>query len=211
MDTLAHASSSKSIALSGSCLFIIYLTLQVTACSNATSEIVTPWKSSNFSFNHNKIANPISGLGSETESSWNLLFNAGSFSIYFWYSSNVVAQIICIFPLLNKGFNIFAASAVHSALHAPIIVWISSTKIIILFRGSIASSSTAFNLASNSPLYFVQAIIAPISSIITLLFCNLSGTFFSKILVANHSTIAVFHTHASQINNGLFFVFLNNV
>ncbi|MDR1945122.1 MAG: hypothetical protein LBQ59_03445 [Candidatus Peribacteria bacterium] len=39
----------------------------------------------------------------------------------------------------------------------------------------------------------------------------MSGTSFSAIFFAIHSTIAVFQTHGSQIRTGLFFVRLDNI
>eukprot|EP01080_Neovahlkampfia_damariscottae_P002387 gene2386-gene2894 len=54
---------------------------------------------------------------------------------------------------------------------------------------SLTSFKTAFNLSSNSPLYFAPAIKLPIS--------------------ARPSMIAVFPTPGSPINTGLFFVLLD--
>jgi hypothetical protein len=70
---------------------------------------------------------------------------------------------------------------------------------------------TAFNLSSNSHLYFAQAKREPISRDIILLCNRLSGTSFSTIFLAIHSIIAVFQTPGSQIKTGLFFVLLDNI
>ena len=47
---VAHASSTKSIALSGKNLSVIYLSDNVAAATKALSLIVTPWNISNLSF-----------------------------------------------------------------------------------------------------------------------------------------------------------------
>jgi hypothetical protein len=44
---------------------------------------------------------------------------AASFSIYFWYSSRVVAPIVCNSPRAKAGFKIFEASIAPSAPPAP--------------------------------------------------------------------------------------------
>ena len=149
-------------------------------------------------------------LGSLTTTSWNLLLSAASFSMYFWYSSKVVAPISLIFPLERSGFSIWAASF-WSCPPAPIIVCNSSIKRMILLVGSVASSRIDFILDSNSPLYFVPATSVPISRRKTFLLMSFSGTFFIIILCTRPSTIAVFPTPASQIKSGLFFVFLKSV
>jgi len=70
---------------------------------------------------------------------------------------------------------------------------------------------TAFNLSSNSHLYFAHAKRAHISRVITLLFIRLSGTSLFTIFRAIHSTIAVLPTQGSHTNTGLFFVLLDNI
>jgi hypothetical protein len=70
---------------------------------------------------------------------------------------------------------------------------------------------TAFNLSSNSHLYFAQAKSDHISRDIILLCNKLSGTSFSTIFLAIHSIIAVLPTPGSQIKTGLFFVLLDNI
>jgi hypothetical protein len=69
VDFLALASSRISNALSGSCLFRIYLLLSEIALSIASSEITTPWKSSYVGFNHIMILFVISIEGSFTTTS----------------------------------------------------------------------------------------------------------------------------------------------
>ena len=202
----AHASSTKSIALSGRKRSEIYLLDNTAADTNAPSVIFTPWNTSYRSFNPLKIEIASSTVGSSTITGWNLLSNAASFSIYCLYSSNVVAPIQCNSPLASIGFNIFPASIAPSVLPAPTIVCNSSMKRIIFPSLLLTSSSTAFNLSSNSPLYFAPATNAPMSSANIVLSFSPSGTSPRTIRCANPSTAAVLPTPGSPINTGLFFV-----
>ena len=152
----------------------------------------------------------VSKDGSSTTISWNLLLRAASFSIYFWYSSKVVAPISLIFPLERSGFSIWAASF-WSCPPAPMMVWSSSINRMILLVGSVASSRIDFILDSNSPLYFVPATRVPMSNRKTLFPISFSGTFPMLILWTSPSTIAVFPTPASHIRRGLFLLFLRSV
>ena len=74
------------------------------------------------------------------------------------YSSSVVAPMTWSSPRARYGFSMFDASMAPSAAPAPITVCISSMKRI---KPSAAdtSSITVFNRSSNSPRYFVPAII----------------------------------------------------
>jgi hypothetical protein len=127
------------------------------------------------------------------------------------YSVRVVAQIILICHLHIAGFKILDASSVHSDHQAQIIVWISSINNIISFSIFEASSITCFILASNSHLYFVQAIKEDIFKDNIFLSFIEKGTVQFFILKANHSAIAVLPTHGSPTKTGLFFVFLFNI
>ena len=117
----AHASSIKSIALSGKNLSVIYLLDSVAALTKAASVILTPWNDSNLSFNPLRIEIVSSTVGSVTNTFWNLLSNAASFSIYILYSFNVVAPIQCSSPRASIGFNILEASKAPSDFPAPTI------------------------------------------------------------------------------------------
>ena len=117
----------------------------------------------------------------------------------------------CNSPLANIGFNKFPASIAPSVLPAPTIVWISSINNIILPSLFLISCNTAFNLSSNSPLYFAPATNAPISKENIVHSFNPSGTSPLTILNANPSAIAVFPTPGSPIKQGLFFVFLDRI
>ena len=73
------------------------------------------------------------------------------------------------------------------------------------------SCNTAFNLSSNSPLYFAPATSSPISSENIVQSFNPSGTSPLTILNANPSAIAVLPTPGSPIKHGLFLVFLDKI
>ena len=146
-------------------------------------------------------------MGSPTVIGANLRSRAASFSIYFLYSSRVVAPINCSSPLASMGFNILAASMLPSAEPAPTMVWISSINN-ITFLSLISSFNASLKRSSNSPLYFAPAIIPPRSRLTTLLFLRSSGTLPSTILEARPSAIADLPTPGSPISTGLFLVLL---
>ena len=77
------ASSIRSTVLSGKNLSEIYLEDRFTAATIASSVILTPWKSSYFSFNPLRIVIASSIDGSFTITGWKRLVSAGSFSICF--------------------------------------------------------------------------------------------------------------------------------
>ena len=141
---------------------------------------------------------------------WKRRSSAASFSIYLRYSSIVVAPISCSSPLARDGFKILDASIAPSAPPAPMIVWISSRKRMIL-PSSITSLITFLIRSSNSPLYLLPATIPERSSVITRLFLTVSGTSPCTIRCARPSTIAVLPTPGSPIRHGLFFVRLERI
>ena len=116
-----------------------------------------------------------SSFGSLTITCWKRLSSAASFSIYFLYSSIVVAPINWSSPLASEGLRILDASIAPSAPPAPIIVWISSMKSTTL-PAALTSSITFLILSSNSPLYFEPAIIEERSSETILLSLSVEGT-----------------------------------
>ncbi|CDB13453.1 putative uncharacterized protein [Eubacterium sp. CAG:192] len=75
----------------------------------------------------------------------------------------------------------------------------------------LTSSRTAFNLSSNSPLYFAPATKAPKSRAKIFLSFKPSGTSPLTIRCAKPSTAAVLPTPGSPISTGLFFVFLERI
>ena len=117
----------------------------------------------------------------------------------------------CNSPLASIGLSKFPASIAPSVLPAPTIVWISSINRIIFPSLFFTSCNTAFNLSSNSPLYFAPATSEPISSENIVQSFNPSGTSPLTILSARPSAIAVLPTPGSPIKHGLFLVFLDKI
>ena len=151
-------------------------------------------------------------VGSSTKTFCIRLAKAGSFSMYLRYSFKVVAPIQCKSPLASIGLRMLAASREESPpAPAPIKVWISSIKRMILPSEELTSFMTAFNLSSNSPRYFAPAIREPTSSSKMVLFFKVSGTSPLKILQAKPSTTAVLPTPGSPINTGLFLLFRDRI
>ena len=152
-----------------------------------------------------------STVGWSTRTFWKRLSNAASFSIYFLYSSKVVAPMACSSPLASMGFNRLDASMEPSVLPAPTILWISSMKSMICPSDFSTSCNTAFSLSSNSPRYFAPAISAPISKEKIILSFKDDGTSPFTILCAKPSTMAVLPTPGSPISTGLFLVLLESI
>ena len=122
------------------------------------------------------------------------------------YSSSVVAPITCSSPRASAGFSMFEASIEPSAAPAPTTVCSSSMKRISSSEAPRISSITVFSRSSNSPRYFVPAIIPARSSEITRRPASVSGTSSLTIRCAMPSTIAVLPTPGSPSRAGLFFV-----
>jgi len=119
---IAHASSTRSIALSGRNLSVIYLSDNTAALTKAPSLILTPWNTSYLSLSPLNIDIVSSTVGSSTITGWKRRSSAGSFSIYCLCSSSVVAPIQCSSPLASIGLSILPASIEPSVLPAPTIV-----------------------------------------------------------------------------------------
>ena len=149
-------------------------------------------------------------MGSPTKTFWKRRSRAASFSIYWRYSSKVVAPRQCNSPLAKAGFSILPASMAPSLLPAPTMVCISSINRIMLPSCLLSSLSTLFSRSSNSPRYLAPAIKAPISKANTCLCNSPSGTSPLIIRCAKPSTIAVLPTPGSPIITGLFLVRLCN-
>ena len=67
--------------------------------------------------------------GSGTCTGWKRRSSAASFSMYWRYSSSVVAPTQCSSPRASAGLSMLPALVEPSAAPAPTIVWISSMKI----------------------------------------------------------------------------------
>ena len=105
-----------------------------------------------------------STLGSSTSTGWNRRSSAGSFSMYFRYSSMVVAPMARSSPFASAGFSMFAASTEPCAAPAPTSVWSSSMKRMISPFDSSTSFRRAFSRSSNCPRKLVPATSEPMSS-----------------------------------------------
>ncbi len=152
-----------------------------------------------------------STVGSSTITGWNRRSKAASFSMYWRYSSKVVAPMQCSSPRANMGFSIFPASIAPSVLPAPTMVCSSSMNRIIWPFDFLTSSKTAFNRSSNSPRYFAPAKSAPISRANNFFSFKPSGTSPRTILCAKPSTTAVLPTPGSPIKTGLFLVLRDKI
>ena len=147
-----------------------------------------------------------STVGSPTCTGWKRRSSAASFSMYFRYSSSVVAPMQCSSPRARAGLSMFPASIAPSAAPAPTSVWSSSMNSRIWPFDACTSLSTAFSRSSNSPRYLAPATIAPRSSAATFLSRSGSGTSPLTIRSASPSTMAVFPTPGSPMITGLFLV-----
>ena len=147
-----------------------------------------------------------STLGSPTNTFWKRRSSAASFSMYWRYSSRVVAPMQCNSPRARAGLSILPASIAPSALPAPTRVWISSIKISVLPSSLAKSFNTALRRSSNSPRYLAPAIKAAKSNTNKRLLRKLSGTSPSTMRCAKPSTMAVLPTPGSPIKTGLFLV-----
>ena len=148
----------------------------------------------------------LSTLGSATITFWKRRSKAASFSMYWRYSSSVVAPMQCNSPRASAGLSILPASMAPSALPAPTKVWISSIKISVLPSSFAKSLNTALRRSSNSPRNLAPAISAAKSSTNRRLLRKDSGTSPSTMRCASPSTIAVLPTPGSPISTGLFLV-----
>eukprot|EP00123_Amoebidium_parasiticum_P013064 comp21743_c0_seq1/m.30787 comp21743_c0_seq1/g.30787 ORF comp21743_c0_seq1/g.30787 comp21743_c0_seq1/m.30787 type:complete len:302 (+) comp21743_c0_seq1:1654-2559(+) len=204
------ASSIRSMALSGRNLSVKYRCERVAAATSAPSVTCTPWCTSYFSLSPRRMLIVSSTVGSSTMMAWNLLASAASFSMYFLYSSTVVAPHMRRLPRARAGLSMLPASIDPSALPRPSMVCSSSTNSMTLPLLSSTSFSTAFSLSSNSPLYLLPATSCARSSPSTLLFLMLSGTSPNAMRCASPSTMAVLPTPGSPMSTGLFLVRLDN-
>ena len=172
---------------------------------------MTPWYTSYRSFSPRRIEIVSSTVGSSTSTCWKRRSSAASFSIYWRYSSSVVAPIQWSSPLASMGFSILPASIAPSVLPAPTIRCSSSMNRIICPSLFLTSSRTAFRRSSNSPRYLAPATSAPMSSAKIFLSFNPSGTSPRTIRSARPSTTAVLPTPGSPISTGLFFVLRDRI
>ena len=113
----------RSMALSGRYLSVIYLSESVAAAIIASSVITTLWWASYLSRRPRRISTVSSTEGSSTCTGVKRRSKAASFSIYFLYSSSVVAPIVCNSPRASIGFSMFAASILPSLVAPAPTIW----------------------------------------------------------------------------------------
>mmetsp|Transcript_40636 Transcript_40636/g.96538 ORF Transcript_40636/g.96538 Transcript_40636/m.96538 type:complete len:363 (+) Transcript_40636:1197-2285(+) len=200
--SLAAASSMRSIALSGRKRSAMYRSLSTAASTSALSLMRTPWWSSYRSLRPRRMDTVSATVGWSTSTCWKRRSSAGSFSMYFLYSSSVVAPMHRSSPLPSIGLSRLPASIAPFVAPAPTTVWISSMK--RMMRGSAATSSrTLLSRSSNSPRYFVSATRRPSWREMRRFPCRLAGTSPEAILCARPSTMAVLPTPGSPSRHGL--------
>ena len=144
-------------------------------------------------------------LGGFTMMVWKRRASAPSFSMYFLYSSSVVAPTHWISPRESAGLKMLEASRLPSEPPAPTMVCNSSIKI-MTFSFFCSSTMRALSRSSNWPRYFVPATMEAMSRLTTRLLSSTCGMFFSTIFWARPSTMAVFPMPGSPIRTGLFFL-----
>ncbi len=145
--------------------------------------------------------------GGGTNTCWKRRSRAASFSMYWRYSSRVVAPISRSSPRASIGLIMLPASMAPSAPPpAPTMVCSSSMKVMTSPSASVISFSTAFSRSSNSPRYLAPATIEPMSRPMTRLPLRPSGTSPSTMRWARPSTMAVLPTPGSPMSTGLFLV-----
>ncbi|KAF7023519.1 hypothetical protein CFC21_036020 [Triticum aestivum] len=185
---------------------VMYLDESCAAMTSARSWILTPWWPSYFSLSPLSMLTVSGTLGSATNTCWNRLSNAASFSTYFLYSSRVVAPMHLSCPLASIGLNRLAASMDPSVRPAPSTRCISSMNRITFPSASSTSLSTALSRSSNSPRYLAPATSAPMSSATRRTSRRLLGTSPRTTRCASPSTTAVLPTPGSPMRTGLFLV-----
>ncbi|MCY1237121.1 hypothetical protein D9M72_498060 [compost metagenome] len=147
-----------------------------------------------------------SSLGSSTSTFWKRRSSAASFSMYWRYSSRVVAPTQCNSPRASAGLSMLPASMAPSALPAPTMVCSSSMNRMTRPSCLDSSLSTPFRRSSNSPRNLAPAISAPISRASRRLSFRPSGTSPLTMRCARPSAMAVLPTPGSPISTGLFLV-----
>ena len=121
------------------------------------------------------------------------------------YSSSVVAPMHWMVPRARAGFRIFAASMLPGVEPAPIMVCISSTK--MMMSGFCSSSLTSiFMRSSNWPRYFVPATTPVMSRVMSRLLNKVGEQWCEAMSCASPSTMALLPTPGSPIRMGLFFL-----
>src|SRR5438876_1509446 len=107
------------------------------------------------------MSSALGSLGSSTCTTWNRRVRAGSFSMYFLYSPQVVAAMVLNVPRASAGFRRLAASPVPAAPPAPLNVWASSMKRMI-GAGGAAGAGDARSEEHTSELQSPAPLLCPL-------------------------------------------------
>ena len=142
--------------------------------------------------------------GSSTKMGWKRRSSAGSFSMCFLYSAQVVAATVRNSPRASAGLSRLAASPVPAAPPAPISVCASSIKSKMGRAESLTAWMTRLSRSSNAPLTLAPACNRARSSALRSVSNKASGTSPSTIRSASPSTTAVLPTPASPTSIALF-------
>ncbi|MCY1500328.1 hypothetical protein D9M68_343690 [compost metagenome] len=142
--------------------------------------------------------------GSSTCTTWKRRVSAGSFSMCFLYSAQVVAATVRRVPRASAGFSRLAASPVPAAPPAPTRVWASSMNRMIGLGELWTSSMTWRRRCSNSPFMLAPACSRPTSRLRSSTSLRAGGTSPATMRRAKPSTTAVLPTPASPVRIGLF-------
>mmetsp|Transcript_46722 Transcript_46722/g.111230 ORF Transcript_46722/g.111230 Transcript_46722/m.111230 type:complete len:624 (-) Transcript_46722:643-2514(-) len=203
--TLAHASSMRSMALSGRNRPLMYRSDNSAAARRAESWIRTPWCSSYLALMPRSTEIVSSTVASPTYTCWKRRSKAVSFSTYLRYSPSVVVPMHRSSPRASIGFKRLAASMPPSEERpAPSTRWISSMKRMIFPSDSDTSLRTPLSRSSNSPWYLAPAISAPMSRLKMRQPRSTVGTSPATMRCARPSTIAVLPVPGSPMRTGLF-------
>ncbi|MCY1213127.1 hypothetical protein D9M72_248900 [compost metagenome] len=170
----------------------------------ASSSSCTRWCFSSTLATPRSIRIALVSSGSGTCTTWKRRVSAGSFSMYFLYSAQVVAPMVRRLPRASAGLSRLAASPVPAAPPAPTSVWISSMNRMIGVGELCTSSITWRRRCSNSPFMLAPACKRPMSSVSSFTSFNCGGTSPRARRCAKPSTTAVLPTPASPVSSGLF-------
>ena len=150
------------------------------------------------------ISTAFASSGSATCTVWKRRVRAGSFSMCFLYSAQVVAPIVRRVPRARAGLSRLAASPVPAAPPAPTSVCASSMNRITGVADACTSSTTWRRRLSNSPFMLAPACSSPTSSTRNSTSRRDGGTSPATMRCAKPSTTAVLPTPASPTSMGLF-------
>jgi hypothetical protein len=135
--------------------------------------------------------------GSSTCTVWKRRVSAGSFSMCFLYSAQVVAPMVRSVPRASAGLSRLAASPVPAAPPAPTSVCVSSMNRMMGLGLACTSSITERRRCSNSPFMLAPACSRPTSSVSSF------TSFSCRRHVAAHDALREAFDHRGLADTGL--------